>query len=371
VKCGIDVCSRPIGPIGDEMRFTGLAARVDPGPGAPVGMANSTTALPTAPETAATDTVVGQLRALEQLTRTEAQIARVRLPQARTDAVRRELQQNGDNAVRRARRIEEALHDLDAVPDIVTPAIGRILALVKSALEQAQPIDEALLGDLAVEHQLLDRARYLRVLAQRAALGSVERLADDLVTAHTATVDWLTTVIAEEALGGPAALTPTPLQRLAGGVAHAVGLPTRFAAEQVNRAVHTVYRTGEEAKEAVEDLAGSARRLGSDTREVASAGRDATLQQAERVARREGADTVAGAVHETRAEMGTLAASELPIKHYEEMAPQNAIAAIRELTDPDDLRAVIAFEEAHKNRTGVIDAAQSHYAAVTKERTDR
>ena len=210
-------------------------------------MANTTT-VPTAHETVATDTVVTQLRALEQLTRTEAQIARIRTAQARTDAVRRELQQNGDNAVRRADRIAGALDGLDAVPDVVTPAIGRVLALVKSALEQAQPIDEALLSDLNLEHQLLDRARYVRVLAQRAGLPSVERLADDLVTAHTATVDWLTTVLAEEALGGPAALTPTPLQRVAGGVAHAVGLPTRFAVQQVNWAVHTVYRTGEQAR---------------------------------------------------------------------------------------------------------------------------
>ncbi|TWF81203.1 uncharacterized protein DUF892 [Pseudonocardia hierapolitana] len=334
-------------------------------------MANPTSALPTAPETAATDTVVGQLRTLEQLTRTEAQIARIRLGQASTDAVRRELEQNGTNADRRAQRIERALRNLDAVPDVVTPAIGRVLALVKTTLEQMQAIDEALIGDLALEHQLLDRARYLRVLAQRAGLDSVVRLADDLVDAHTATVEWLTTVLAEEALGGPTALTPTPLQRLAGGVAHAVALPTRFAVEQVNRAVHTVYRTGEEAKETVEEVAGAAARLGSDTREVAAAGRDATLQQAERVARREGADTVAGAVHETRAELGGLAASELPIKHFEEMTAPNAIAAVRELADPDDLRAMIAFERSHKNRSGVVEAAQARYAAVAGERTER
>jgi hypothetical protein len=333
-------------------------------------MANSTTALPTEHETAATDAVVGQLRALEQLTQTEAQIARTRAGQARTDAVRRELQLNGDNAANRARRIEEALQDLDAVPDVVTPAIGRILALVKSALEQVQPIDEALLGDLTLEHQLLDRARYLRVLAQRAGQRSIEQLAGELVTAHTATVDWLTTVLAEEALGGPAALTPTPLQRVAGGVAHAVGLPTRFAVQQVNRAVNTVYRTGEQARGVVGDVAGRAAQLGSGTREVAAAGRDAALRQAERVARRDGADTVAGTVHETRADLGTLAASELPIKHYEEMSGQNAIAAIRELNDPDELRTMIAFEESHRNRSGVVSAAQTHYASVAKERTD-
>jgi hypothetical protein len=53
------------------------------------------------------------------------------------------------------------------------------------------------------------------------------------------------------------------------------------------------------------------------------------------------------------------------------MTAQNAIAAVRELTDPDDLRAMIAFEESHKNRSGVVEAAQARYAAVAKEQTDR
>jgi uncharacterized protein YbjQ (UPF0145 family) len=158
---------------------------------------------------------------------------------------------------------------------------------------------------------------------------------------------------------------------VAGGVAHAVGLPTRFAVQQVNRAVHTVYRTGEQARSVVGDVAGKAMQVGAGTREVAAASRDAALRQAERVAHRDGADAVAAVVHDTRADMGSLAASELPIKHYEEMTAQNVIAAIRSLTDPDELRAVIAFEESHKNRTGVINAAQAHYASVTKARTDR
>jgi hypothetical protein len=331
-------------------------------------MANSTSIAED--RTVATDTLVTQLRALEQLTRTEAQIARVRVTQARTDAVRRELRQNADNADRRSRRIAEQLRALDAVPDVVTPAIGRVLALVKGTLEQAQPIDEALLGDLTLEHQLLDRARYVRVLAEQARRAPVKALADDLVTAHTATVEWLTTVLAEEALGGPAALVPTPLQRVAGGVTRAVVLPTRFAMQGVNRAVDTVYRTGETAVNTIGDVAGRVAQFGAGTREVATAGRDAALQRAERVARRDGADAVAGTVHGARADLGTLDASELPIPHYEELTAQHAIAAIRELTKPADLTAIVAFEESHKNRSGVVSAAQARFAAIAKERVE-
>lgn len=314
-----------------------------------------------------TPTLIIQLRALEQLTRTEEQVASIRVAQARTDAVRRELRENGANAARRATRIRAALDELDAVPDIVTPAIGRVLALVKATVEQAQPLDEALLGDLTLEHQLLDRARYVRTLARREGRTSLERLADDLVTAHSATVEWLTTVLAEEALGGVAALVPTPLQKVAGGVTRAVGLPTRFAVEQFNRAVATVTRTGERARQGAEDLAGTVTRIGGDAAEVATAGRDAALSQAERVARREGATDTAETVRTARRDLGVLKASELPIPHFEELTAQRAIAAVRELTSADDITAVVTFEEQHKNRSGVVSAAQTRFAEVARD----
>ena len=334
-------------------------------------------------------TLIHQLRALAHLTRTEGQIARVRVAQARTDAVHRELRENAANSDSRYARIEAALSDLDAVPDVVTPALGRILAVIKSVAEQAQPIDEALLGDLTLEHQLHDRARYVKVLAQRAKRPAVEKLADDLVEAHTATVDWLTTVLAEEALGGPTALRPTQLQQITAGVGKALTGPARFAVEQANRAAHAIShrgaqardaalgtagalrdraaRTGESVVEGAEEAAATAQRFGRDAAEVATTGRDAALQRAEQVAEREGASQTATAVHETRRDLGALKASELPIRHFEEMSAQTAIAAIRDLDDPEDIQAVIAFEEAHRNRSGVVSAAQTRFAAVAQD----
>ncbi|OJY40978.1 MULTISPECIES: ferritin-like domain-containing protein [unclassified Pseudonocardia] len=319
------------------------------------------------PQSLNTATLITQLRALERLTRTEVKVGRVRVTQARTDAVRRELEQNADNGVRRTQRIVAQLQALDAVPDVVSPAVSAVVALFTSTLEQSQPVEEALFNDLALEHQLLDRARYVRTVAEHVGRGDVRRLADDLVTAHTATVEWITTVLAEEALGGPSALRPTPLQRVAGGVSRAASLPTRVAVAGFNRAVHTVVRTGESARSTVEDVAGTVTRIGEGTREVAVAGRNAALRRAEQVANRDGADDVAGAVHGTRRNLGTLTVEELPIANYEELTVQNAIAAIRELSEPDDINAVLAFEEKHKDRTGVVSAAQTRYAAVAKD----
>src|SRR3954468_2171763 len=178
--------------------------------------------------------LINQLRALVLLTQTEEQVAPPRISQARTDAVRRELTQNADNAAARTLEITEQLRALGGVPDVVTPAIGRLSAVLKATFEQAAPLEEALLGDLQLEHNLLDRATYLKVLADTAGEVKVRQLAEKLIDAHKATVEWLTVVLAEEALGGPVALEATPLQRVAGGVTRAVNAPVRFVANTVN-----------------------------------------------------------------------------------------------------------------------------------------
>src|SRR3954463_16778498 len=173
-----------------------------------------------------TDTtpLINQLRALLLLTQTEEQVARTRIGQARTDAVRRELEQNADHAAERGRAITEQLRALGGVAGVVSPALGRLGARVKAFFDQAEPIEEALLQDLTLEHQLLDRATYLKVLAETAQQPKVRQLAERLIAAHEATVEWLTVVLAEEALGGPAALQATPFQRVAGGATRLVNV---------------------------------------------------------------------------------------------------------------------------------------------------
>jgi hypothetical protein len=136
-----------------------------------------------------TSTLIAQLRIALQLTNTEIQIAETRVVQARTEAVRRELTQNAANGRERAAAIEEALRGLGGLPELVAPFLGRTLAAVKTVAEQAQPFDEALLGDLALEQQLLGRAKYIKALATAADEPTVVALASRLVTAHSATAD--------------------------------------------------------------------------------------------------------------------------------------------------------------------------------------
>jgi hypothetical protein len=310
-----------------------------------------------------TTTLLAQLRAILDLTNTEIQVAETRVAQARTEAVQRELTQNAANGRSRAEAVEAAIRELGGYPDVVGPFIGRAAAAVKALTEQAQPFDEALLGDVALEHQLLDRARYLKALAVAVGHKDIQRLADRLIEAHSATVDWLTTVLAEDALGGPAALRRTPLQAATGAAVRLAYIPMSLSARGLDKAIDTV-RTAP-------PTLGELLSRGAHARDVAvktlTASRDAALETAERVVRGEGAEDAADALHSVRAATGALDPDELPIADYTDLNVSQAVAAVKDLTEPADIRVVIAFEEAHKNRHGVVSAAQTRLADIAKE----
>src|SRR3712207_1596460 len=311
--------------------------------------------------------IVNQLRALVLLTKTEEQVARTRISQARTDAVRRELTQNADNAAARTIEITEALRSLGGVPDVVTPALGRLSATLKATFEQATPFEEALLSDLSLEHQLLDRATYVKVLAEQAEETQVRRLAEKLIGAHQATVEWLTVVLAEEALGGPAALVATPVQKVAGGVARAVNAPVRFWANTVNNAVDTVKHAGEETSERFSSVSDRASALTDAVRETLAVGRAASLRRAERIAQREGNTDAAKVARAAREELGDVTADELPIKGFDSLGTADAAKAVKALKEPHDIRVIIRYEETHKARSSVVSAAQTALKDVAKE----
>jgi hypothetical protein len=311
--------------------------------------------------------LVHQLRALALLTQTEEQVARTRISQARTEAVRRELTQNADHAGERSIEITEQLRALGGVPDVVTPTIGRLSAVLKATFEQTAPLEEALLGDLQLEHQLLDRATYVKVLAEKAGETKVRQLAEKLIAAHKATVEWLTVVLAEEALGGPVALEATPLQKVAGGAARAVNAPVRFWANTVNNAVDTVKQAGDETSERFGAVAHRASALTGAVRDTLTAGRSASLRRAEQIARREGNTDAAKVARSAREELGDVSADELPIKNYDSLSVGDAVKAVKGLKTAHDINVVIRYEETHKSRENVVNAAQTQLAELAKE----
>lgn len=310
-----------------------------------------------------TSTLIAQLRVALQLTNTEIQVAETRTAQARTEAVRRELTENAAHGRERAAAIEEALREVGGLPDLVAPFLGRTVAAVKAVAEQAQPFDEALLGDLALEQQLLGRAKYIKALATAADEPSVIALATRLITAHSATVEWLETLLAEDALGGPAALRRTPLQSAAGTAVKIVNAPATWSARGLDRALDAARATPDR----LSALLGRGAHAGDVAVKTLTASRDAALEAAEDVSRREGVEGVADAIHSARAAGGSLATDELPIADFDALNVSEAVAAIKDLTDTADVRVVIAYEEAHKNRHGVVSAGQTRVAAIAKD----
>jgi hypothetical protein len=205
------------------------------------------------------------------------------------------------------------------------------------------------------------------VLAESAGETKVKQLAERLIAAHSATVEWLTVVLAEEALGGPAALQPTPFQRVAGGAATVAIAPYRFVANRLNETVDSVAQRRDQAEERLGEVAGKAGSLTSAVRETLAAGRNASLRRAERIARREGRKDEAAQVKAAREELGDVSADELPIKGYDSLSQPDAIKAVKQLKTAHDINVIIRYEETHKDRSNVASAAQTQLAALAKE----
>jgi hypothetical protein len=62
--------------------------------------------------------------------------------------------------------------------------------------------------------------------------------------------------------------------------------------------------------------------------------------------------------------------SELPIPSYDAMNAADAAAAIKQLTDADEVRTVLQFEEENAKRKTVLTAAGTHLATMNNRRGD-
>ncbi|MDQ6649771.1 MAG: ferritin-like domain-containing protein [Actinomycetota bacterium] len=314
-----------------------------------------------------TSKLLPELIILHRLTETEAMIAQTRRVQATNKTVERELARNAQKCSDRAASLRQAIVDLGGVPDVVGTAIGRANATAKATVEQGQTFTTALLGDLALEHQLQDRARFLKVLAETADETKTAKLAERLVNAHGETIDWINIRLAEVAVGGPADIRPTPTQVAVSAGIRFAALPSRQLAGSVNRAFALARKAKAKAANNVEENVDKARQLRDSAVEVVTAGRNAALKRSEQEARKDGDKKTADTVHRTRSNLGVLSSDELPIKGYDDLSAENADKAINKLTRASDVRAILAYELENKNRKGVSTTAQVRIEDLAKE----
>jgi hypothetical protein len=131
----------------------------------------------------------------------------------------------------------------------------------------------------------------------------------------------------------------------------------------LDKAVETVRAT----PLALSELLNRGKQAGDLAAKTLSTSRDVALETAENVIRDGGADQAADVVHSVRTAAGVLDPSELPIDGFDELNVSQAVAAVKDLTDLSDVRAILAYEESHKQRQGIVSAAQARVAHIAQE----
>jgi bacterioferritin (cytochrome b1) len=370
------------------------------------------------------DMLVSELQNLLRLTAFEQTIAAVRRSQAATSSVAEELRANYEKSLERSQLLSDAVRQVGGVPDVVGSALSKAGAFVQTQVNQVQTLQGALLGDLALEHQLRERTRYARTLAVSLGYTQLLPLFERLDLAHTATIEWLEERLTEVGRTGTSALRATPVQALVGATRKVALLPFGVFAATVNRGTSLLQRGASTAAETVTSAAGTAAETAREGVQAAArtAGEaadtavdtvtDAASTAAGAVA--EGASSVAGTVAEgaqtaaqtvsdtastaaeavgtgaqTAAEVTTQAVASTgeavegaarateqatqteveqvldltdvdeekpPFAGYASLSGDSVMRHVRDTEDVEHLREILAFEQAHKNRKGVIGA---------------
>lgn len=255
------------------------------------------------------DMLLSELQDLLRLTASEQVIANVRRLQAAGSSVAEELKANAGKSRERQQLLVDAIRQTGGVPDVVGAAFGRAGAFVQTQVNQVQTLQGALLGDLALEHQLRERARYARTLAESLGYSQVIPVLDRLETAHTATIEWLETRLSEVGRTGTSALEATPIQNVVSTVRRTVGAPFALAFAGVNRASSLLGRKGGATDEQVLDLTG-------------------LDEQSE------------------------------PFPAYSTLSGDSVMRHAADSDDLQHLREILAYEQAHKARKGVVQAVE-------------
>lgn len=343
------------------------------------------------------DMLVTELQQLLRLTAFEQTMATVRRSQARTAALEQELTANVQRARERSVLLVQAIRDAGGVPDRVGSALGKVGAFTTAQLNQVQTLQGALLGDLTLEHQLRERTRYARTLAQSLEATSVLPVLDRLETAHTATIDWLEERLTEVGRTGTSLLRATPLQAVVGTARRLALVPLTVAAGTVNQVSALLLRrspaqvkdavaTGVqglvgEAHDTVAPVLGTVRHTAEQVAGTATQVVGTAVQIASEVAATK-VDTTpetggAAAVTDVAAEAKEYAAELVrvvdltgtgdvshPFAGYEKLSGDRVMAHIRDTEDVAELTQLLAFEAAHKARKGVLAAAEERLVAL-------
>ena len=330
------------------------------------------------------DMLVSELQQLLRMTAFEQSIATVRRVQARSTDISEELKANAEKSGERLALLAGAVKQVGGVPDVIGPLVGKAGAFVQTQLNQVQTLQGALLGDLALEHQLRDRARYARTLAESLGYAHVIPVLDRLEVAHTATIEWLEKRLDEVGRTGTSALEATPVQAAVMAARRILAAPFGAAASGVNRVTGIVQAFGGSGGAVAGDVVDKAKATKGTAKAAAgkAAGKagdvvDKAADLTQKAADKTAADVypTEGSVEPAVDEFGAVGSlndntgvepdgEHAPFPGYDKLTGDRVMAHVAESTDLPDLQVLLAYEEAHKNRKGVVQAVEARLAQL-------
>ena len=359
------------------------------------------------------DMLVSELQNLLRLTAFEQTIAAVRRTQAASAPVAEELKANYAKSVERTRLLQDAVRQAGGVPDVVGSALSKAGAFVQTQVNQVQTLQGALLGDLALEHSLRERTRYARTLAESLGYAHLFPLFERLETAHSATIEWLEARLDEVGRTGTSAIQATPIQLLVGSARRVAVLPFGIFASTVNRGTSLLRRgastAADTATQAAESLgsaastaagsvsdaastaagtvsgvastaagtvSGAASTSGDTVADAASTAASATTSAAE--ATGDAVQSAAGAVEQAADDAAAQAEVDQvldltdvdedkpPFAGYATLSGDSVMRHVRDSEDVEHLREILAFEQAHRNRKGVVAALDERLTELAR-----
>ena len=276
------------------------------------------------------DMLLSELQDLLRLTAFEQTIATLRRTQAASTPVADELAANAEKSGERRQLLAEAVRQAGGVPDVVGSALGKAGAFVQTQLNQVQTLQGALLGDLALEHELRERARYARTLAESLGYAQVLPVLDRLETAHTATIEWLEARLGEVGRTGTSALKATPIQSVVMTARRTLGAPLGVLFAGINKASSLVGSKAVDAAETAQTAVQAAEDKVEQVLDVTDIDEDAQ-----------------------------------PFAAFDRLSGDSVIRHAADSDDVEHLREILAFEQAHKARKGVLQAVEQRLQELT------
>ncbi len=330
------------------------------------------------------DMLLSELQDLLRMTAFEQTIANVRRMQARSTPIEQELAANAEKSAERRALLSDAVRQVGGVPDVVGAGLSRAGAFLQTQLNQVQTLQGALLGDLALEHSLRERARYARTLAQSLGYAHVVPVLDRLEVAHSATIEWLETRLEEVGRTGTSALRATPPQVAVTAVRRLAGAPFGVLAATVNRATGLLSRstsslqdvaadaasrvteTAGQAVDTAQDVAGQAVDTAQDVAgRAADTAQDVAGQAADTARKGTGAVTDAASSASDVIDLTGTDETHMPFPAYDKLSGDSVMRHAKDTKDVEELRAILAFEQAHKARKGVVQAVTERLGELT------